>query len=61
MKCSSFVIENKLISSSHSGFKQGDSCINQLLSITNEVYSSFDEGLEVGSIFLDIAKAFDKM
>ena len=55
-----FFIENKLISSSQSGFKPGDSCINQLLSITHEVYSSFDEGLEVRSIFLDIAKAFDK-
>ena len=53
-----FFIENKLISSSQSGFKPGDSCINQLLSITHEIYSSFDEGLEVRSIFLDIAKAF---
>ena len=42
-----FFIENKLISSSQSGFKPGDSCINQLLSITHEVYSSFDKGLEV--------------
>ena len=36
-------IENKLISSSQSGFKPGDSCINQLLSITHGIYSSFDE------------------
>ena len=56
-----FFIENKLISSSQSGFKPGDSCINQLLSITHEIYSSFDEGLGVRSIFLDIAKAFDKV
>ena len=56
-----FFIENKLISSSQFGFKQGDSCINQLLSVTHEIYSSFDEGLEVRSIFLDIAKAFDKV
>ena len=56
-----FFIENKLISSSQSGFKLGDSCINQLLSISHEVYSSFDEGSEVRSIFLDIAKAFDKV
>ena len=54
-------IENKLISSSHSGFKPGDSCINQLLSITHEIYSSFDEGLEVRSVFLDISKASDKV
>ena len=56
-----FFIENKLISSSQSGFKPGDSCINKLLSITHEIYSSFDESLEVRSVFLDIAKAFDKM
>ena len=55
-----FFIENKL-PSSQSGFKPVDSCINQLLSITHEIYSSFDEGLEVRSIFLDIAKAFDKV
>ena len=54
-------IENKLISASQSGFKPGDSCINQLLSISHEIYSSFDEGLEVRSVFLDISKAFDKV
>ena len=57
-----FFIENKLISSSQFGFKPGDSsCINQLLSITHEIYISFDEGLEVRILFLDITKAFDKV
>ena len=56
-----FFIENKLISTSQSGFKPGNSCINQLLSITHEIYSSFDEGLEVRSVFLDISKELDKM
>ena len=56
-----FFIENKLISSNQSGFKPGDSCINQLLSITHETYESFDEGLEVRSVFLDISKAFGKV
>ena len=56
-----FFIENKPISSRQSGFKPGDSCINQLLSITHEIYSSFDEGLEVRSVFLDISKTFDKV
>ena len=53
--------ENKLISSSQSGFKPGNSCINQLLSINHEIHSSFDEGLEVRSIFFDIPKTFDKV
>ena len=41
--------------------KPGNSCINQLTSIAHEIYSSFDEGLEVRSVFLDISKAFDKV
>ena len=56
-----FFIEKKLISPNQSGFKPGNSCINQLLSITHEIYESFDVGLEVRSIFLDISKAFDKV
>ena len=56
-----FFIENDLISQHQSGFKPGDSCINQLLSITHEIYQSFDEGFDVRIIFLDISKAFDKL
>ena len=54
-------IENKLISTSQSGFTPEDSCINQLLYISHEMYSSFNEGLEVRSVFLDISKAFHKV
>ena len=57
----SFLIENNLISSNQSGFKPGDSCITQLLSIKHEIYKSFDDGFEVRGIFLDISKAFDKV
>ena len=39
----SFFIKNDLISSNQSGFKQGDSCINQLLSITHDIYQSLDQ------------------
>ena len=38
--------DNKLISSNHSGFRPGDSCVNQLPAITQEIYKSFDDGLE---------------
>ena len=41
-----------------SGFKLGDSCINQILAITHEIFKSFDEGFEV---LLDFSKAFDKV
>ena len=42
-----FCTENNLISANQLGFKIGDSCINQLLSITHEIYKPFDNGLEV--------------
>ena len=56
-----FFIANNLISKNQSGFRPGDSCINQLLSITHEIYQSFDDSLEVRAVFLDISKAFDKV
>ena len=52
---------NKLISKNQSGFQPGDSCINQLLSITHWIFTSFDNGLEVRGVFLDISKAFNKV
>ena len=54
-------IKNGLILQNQSGFKTGDSCVNQLLSITLEIYKSFDDGLDVRSVFLDISKALDKV
>ena len=57
----SFFIENDLISQNQSSFKPTDSCINQLLSITYEIYKSFDDGWEVRGVFLDVLKAFDKV
>ena len=56
-----FFIENKLIAANQSGFKPGDTCINQLIVITHEIYQSFDAGYEVRDAFLDISKAFDKV
>ena len=56
-----FLLENNLVSPTQSGFKPGDSYSNQLLSITHEIFQSFDEGFEVRSVFLNISKAFDKV
>ena len=56
-----FFIDNELISSKQSGFKPGDSCVNQLVSITNQIYESFDEGQGFRGVFLDISKAFNKV
>ena len=54
-------MENKITSSNQSGFKPGDSCINQLLSIIHDIYESLGVRLEVRSVFLDISKALDKV
>ena len=50
-----------MITPNQSGFQTGDSYINQLISITHEIYKSFDDGYEVRGVFLDISKAFDKV
>ena len=56
-----FFIQNNLIIPNQSGFKIGDSWINQPISITQEIYKWFDDGCEVRGLFLDISKAFDKV
>ena len=59
----SFFEDCKLLNPCQSGFKQNDSCINQLVSITHEIYSAFDcnPSLEVRGVFLVLSKAFDKL
>ena len=57
----SFLFENNLFFSNKSGFKPGDSCIKQLLSITREIYKPFGDGFEMRGVFLDISKAFEKV
>ena len=58
-----YFIENNLLSPYQSGFIPGDSCVQQLISITHEIYNAFDcnPSLEVRGVFLDISKAFDKV
>ena len=49
-----FFAANNLNSLNQSGFKPAVSCINQLLSITHEIYQSFDKGFEILGVFLNI-------
>ena len=53
--------ENKLLNPNQSRFLPADSCMYQLISITHEIYASFDANpsLEVRGVFLDISKASD--
>ena len=56
-------LERKLFTECQSGFLPGDSCISQLLSITHEIYKSFDcnPSVDVRGTFIDITKAIDKV
>ena len=56
-----FFAENNLISLNQSCFKPVDSGVNQLLSITHQIFKSLDNGHEIRSVFLDMSKAFDKV
>ena len=55
------VLDNNLVSPKQFGFIPGESCVNQLLSIIHDIFTSFDRYLEVRGVFLDIYKAFDKV
>ena len=54
---------NDLFSSCQSGFRKGDSCVSQLLSITHNIFKGFDANptLDTRGVFLDISKAFDRV
>ena len=53
--------QHKLFSSCQSGFRRNDSTIYQLLSITQNIFKSFDANppLDTRGICLDVSKAFD--
>ena len=57
----SFLDNNRLISTMQSGFRPGDSCIYQLISITSDIFKNFEKHDETRALFLDISKAFDKV
>ena len=57
-----YLDDNNLLTSNQSGFRPGDSCVHQPLSITREIFKAFDANplLDVRGIFLDLWKAFDR-
>ena len=58
-----YLENNNLLNPHQSGFCPGDSCVHQLLSITYEIYRSFNAypSFEVRGIFLDMSKIFDRV
>ena len=59
----SHLVSSELLNPNQSGFRPGDSTINQLISITHTIFAAFDcnPPLDVRSVYLDISKAFDRV
>ena len=55
------LVKNKLIKSSQHGFVKNRSCLTNLLAFLESVTKSVDDGHNVAVMFLDFAKAFDKV
>ena len=52
---------NKLIRELQQGFRHGKSCLSNLLCILDKITRLLEEGASVDVIYLDFAKAFDKV
>ena len=57
----SFSMEIGFLSKLQSGFRPGDSAINQLIFFVHKIYEALESGREVGAVYVDISKAFDKV
>ena len=56
-----FLEKHKFISDTQHGFRKGRSCLSNLLTFLEKVLCHVDEGHSIDVIFLDMAKAFDKV
>lgn len=50
-----------LLRPSQHGFRKGRSCLSNLLSFLDEVTQKIEQGESVDAVYLDLAKAFDKV
>jgi len=59
----SHLVSSEVLNPNQSGFRPGDSTVNQLISITHTIFEAFDcnPPLDVRSVYLDISKAFDRV
>ena len=60
-KIVAYLDEGNLFNKSQHGFRQGRSCLSQLLAHHDEVLANLEKGLNVDTIYLDFSKAFDKV
>ena len=52
---------NQLLNETQHGFRAGRSCLSQLIAHYDKILSLLDQGANVDVIYLDFAKAFDKL
>ena len=59
----SHLVSHQILDPNQSGFRPGDSTVNQLISITHTIFKAFDcnPPLDIRSADLDISKAFDRV
>ena len=57
----SYMIENSLFNSNQHGFRKGHSCLSELLAHYDNILNFLDRKMNVDVIYLDFAKAFDKV
>ena len=60
-KLASFLDENNHLNENQHGFRQGRSCLTQLLAHHDNIISQLEQGKNVDVVYLDFAKAFDKV
>jgi hypothetical protein len=56
-----FLLDINFLNPFQSGFRPGDTTVNQLILITHKIYEALEQSKEVRMVFLDISKAFDKV
>ena len=52
---------NNILDPNQHGFRKGRSCLTQLLKHYDEILQNYSSGVETDVIYLDFAKAFDKV
>ena len=56
-----FLLDINFLNPLQSGFRPGDSTVNQLVYMVHNIYDAFERGKEVRMVYLDISKAFDRV
>ena len=60
-KIAAFLASKNLLNKNQHGFRAGRSCLTQLIAHHDHILSLLEEGFNVDVVYLDFAKAFDKV